>query len=257
MNFFYEFSLAIRYYFKAIAFVREHKLWYLLAIPALLNLLAFVFVIYFSWMYSGDLINFLIDKLGFESTSSWLMIFQFMISFAVRIIVILLYVKLFRYVILIFFAPMLAFVSDKIQEIATNHPKPFNILQFTRDIYRGMTIALRNLFFELVFTFVILGVSVVIPFLALLAPFLIFGIESYYYGFAMIDYRNENMMLKAKESRELINNHRGLAIGNGAMFNLLLFIPFLGVMFAPVLAVIAGGLVMNEIANDKIKSQTE
>lgn len=250
MNIFYEFSLAIRYYFKAISFIREHKLWYLLAIPALLNLLAFIFVIYFSWLYSGDLITYLIDKLGFNSESSWLVLLQFLISFAVRVIVILLYVKLFRYVILIFFAPMLAFVSDKIQEIATNQPKPFNITQFTRDIYRGMTIALRNLFLELVITIAILGVSAIIPLLALLAPLLIFTVESYYYGFAMIDYRNEYKMFKAKESRELIKQHRGLALGNGAMFNALLFIPFLGVMLAPVLAVVAGGLAMNEIDNN-------
>ena len=249
MDIFYEFTLAIRYYFKALSFVREHKLWYLLAIPAILNLLAFIFVIYFSWLYSGDLITFLMDKLGFDSESSWLVLLQFLISFAVRIIVILLYVKLFRYVILIFFAPMLAFVSDKIQEIAMNEPKPFNIVQFTRDIYRGMTIAIRNLIFELVITLAILGVSAIIPILALVAPFLIFAVESYFYGFAMIDYRNEYKLLKAKQSRELISQHKGLAVGIGAMFNLLLFIPFLGVMFAPVLAVVAGGLAMNEIDN--------
>ncbi|MDH5367013.1 MAG: EI24 domain-containing protein [Cyclobacteriaceae bacterium] len=247
MNFFYEFSLGVRYYFKAISFVREHRLWLLFAIPALLNLLAFIFVIYISWMYSGDLINYFIDKWGIESESSWLEWLQFLIAFFVRLIVILLYLKLFRYIILIFFAPMLAFISDKVQEIVTKEPRPFNIAQFTRDIYRGMTIAFRNLFFEMVITLAILGISVVLPIIAVVAPFLIFAVESYYYGFAMIDYRNEYKTINAKDSRKLINKHKGLAYGNGAMFNLILFIPFLGVMFAPVIAVIAAGLAINEI----------
>ncbi|MDH5474301.1 MAG: EI24 domain-containing protein [Cyclobacteriaceae bacterium] len=247
MNFFYEFNLSIRYYFKAFAFVREHKLWWFLVIPALLNLLAFVFVLYLSWMYSGDLINYFIDKWGFETEYSWLLWLQILISFVIRLIVILLYIKLFRYIILIFFAPMLAFVSDKVQEISTNKSRPFSIIQFTRDIYRGMAIAIRNLILEFLITLAILGFSIAVPIIAILAPFLIFAVESYFYGFAMIDYRNEYKGINAKESRRLIKHHRGIAFGNGVMFNITLLIPFVGVMFTPVIAVIAAGLAINVV----------
>ena len=85
------------------------------------------------------------------------------------------------------------------------------------------------------------------PILALAAPFLIFAVESYYFGFAMLDYRNEYKLISAKESRILINQHRGLALGVGSMFNFMLFVPFLGVLVAPVLSVVAGGLAFNEV----------
>ena len=250
MNFFYEFILAIRCYSRAIAFIRSNRLWYLLIIPALLNLLVLIFVIYVFWQYSGTLIDYCLTELGIQLEGGWLMAIQFLIAFVIRVIVLMLYMKLFRYIVLIFYAPMLAFISDKVQDIITNNPKPFNVVQFTKDIYRGMTIAIRNLVLELAVTLLILVVSFALPFLAILAPILIFIVESYFYGFAMIDYRNEYYMISANESRRIINLHRGLAIGNGMLFNMMLLIPFIGVMIAPVLAVVAGGLAINEVEND-------
>ena len=97
------------------------------------------------------------------------------------------------------------------------------------------------------FTICILLVSFAVPILAVLAPFLIYIVESYYFGFAMLDYRNEFMLISAKKSRILINQHKGLVLGIGSMFNFMLFVPFLGVLVAPVLSVVAGGLAFNEV----------
>jgi CysZ protein len=62
----------------------------------------------------------------------------------------------------------------------------------------------------------------------------------------MIDYRNEFKNYSAKESRAIINDHKGLAIGVGTMFNLILLVPVLGALVAPVIAVVAGGLAINK-----------
>lgn len=251
MRFISEFRLGISSYFQAIKFVKVNRLWHLLIIPSLLNLFAFALVGYVSWVYTGEIIAYLTDKIGLDASNQVLVVVQFVMAFIIRMIVLLLYFKIYRYIILIFFAPMLAFISDKVQEIDTGIAKPFTVVQFTKDIYRGMTVAIRNLFLELLITAALLLLVLVIPIFAVVVPWIIFTIESYFYGFAMMDYRNEFKLLNARESRALINNHRGLAIGTGTMFNLMLFIPVLGALVAPVLAVVAGGLALNQVDKPK------
>jgi CysZ protein len=63
----------------------------------------------------------------------------------------------------------------------------------------------------------------------------------------MIDYRNEFRRLSAGESNRIIKQHRGLAIGNGLAFNLLLLIPVLGVLLAPPLGAVAAGIAANQV----------
>jgi CysZ protein len=249
MKFFNEFGVGLGHYSIAYSFVKKHRLWYWLIIPCLLNLLAFFIVGYFSWVYTGDLLEYLLMQIGVTGDSWWKVSLQVVISVFVRLIIIMLYLKLFRYIVLIFFAPMLAFISDKIQEISTGKLKPFTTSQFVKDVVRGVTIALRNLGMELLLTTCILLLAFAIPVLAVLAPFVIFAVESYYFGFAMLDYRNEFMMISAKASREMINQHKGLILGIGSMFNIMLFVPFLGVLVAPVLAVVAAGLAFNKVVS--------
>jgi len=247
MQLFREFGIGVGHYSVAIKFIRQHNLWYWLIIPCLFNLIAFGVVGYFSWIYTGDLLDYLLTQMGVSGDSWWKVSLQVVISIFVRLLIVMLYLKLFRYIVLIFFAPMLAFISDKIQELSTGKKKPFGINQFTRDVVRGISIAVKNLVLEMIVTTCIILLSFALPILAVFAPFLIYIVESYYFGFAMLDYRNEFVMLSAKESRQLINHHRGLVLGIGAMFNFMLFVPFLGVLVAPVLSVVAGGLAFNEV----------
>lgn len=247
MQFFREFGLGISHYFIAFKFIKKHRLWYWLIVPCILNLVAFAVVGYFSWMYTAELLDYLLTQIGVSGDSWWKVSLQVLISFFVRLIIVMLYLKLFRYIVLILFAPMLAFISDKIQEISTGRKKEFTINQFVKDVVRGVTIAIKNLMMEMILTVCILLLSFAVPILAVAAPFLIYAVESYYFGFAMLDYRNEFLLISAKESRTLINQHKGLVLGIGSMFNLMLFVPFLGVLVAPVLSVVAGGLAFNEV----------
>lgn len=247
MQFFREFGIGVGCYRRALKFINQHGLWYWLIVPCILNLAAFAFVGYFSWIYTGDLLEYLLTQIGIDGEGWWRVTLQMVISFFVRLIIVMLYLKLFRYIVLIFFAPMLAFISDKIQEIDTGRKKPFTTSQFVKDVVRGVTLAIKNLALELLVTTCILLLSFTVPILAIAAPFLIYVVESYYFGFAMLDYRNEFMLISAEESRQLINKHRGLALGVGAVFNVMLFVPFLGVLLAPVLSVVAGGLAFNEV----------
>jgi CysZ protein len=55
----------------------------------------------------------------------------------------------------------------------------------------------------------------------------------------MLDYSCERHRLSPAESINFISKHKGLAIGNGLVFYLMHFVPFLGWVLAPSYAVVA------------------
>jgi CysZ protein len=67
-------------------------------------------------------------------------------------------------------------------------------------------------------------------------------VECYYLGFSMLDYSSERNKMSAAQSIEFIGIHKGLAIGNGIVFYMMHFIPFIGWVLAPGYAVIAATL---------------
>ena len=54
-----------------------------------------------------------------------------------------------KYIVLILMSPIMAMLSEKTETILTGKKYPFTLKQFFRDIVRGIGIAFRNLFFQL------------------------------------------------------------------------------------------------------------
>jgi CysZ protein len=115
---------------------------------------------------------------------------------------------------------------------------PFNLTQFSKDIARAVKIALRNLLWQTVYIISILILSF-IPLFGWIAPMVALLVECYYFGFSMLDYSSERNKLSSSQSIEFIGRHKGLAIGNGIVFYMMHFIPFIGWLLAPSYAVIA------------------
>ena len=110
---------------------------------------------------------------------------------------------------------------------------------------RGMHISLRNLFWQTFYTVGILLLAA-IPVVGWVAPLLGMTFECFFLGFSMLDYTNERRGLSAADSIDFINRHKGLAIGNGAVFFLMHAIPLVGWVFAPGYSVIAATLSMQK-----------
>lgn len=242
------FLLGIRSYTTALRFIRDNHLQKWVWGSAVLNLLAFIAVGILALNYAGDLVAFLLESMDIQrADNNWEAFLHFLIKMLVYFIVVLVYLKLYRYIILILFSPILAFLAEKVQEIDQNQSAPFHLGKFISDIFRGIRIALINLVFEVGLTVIFLFFSIILPFLAPVFTIAIFITESYFLGFAMIDYRNEFYGMKAKESTKMIWQNKGLAFGNGITFNLLTLVPLIGVLVAPSWAVIAAGLAVNEL----------
>lgn len=240
MIFFKEIGRGISAYSYALDFIREHRLWHLLIWPALFNFAAFITTLWIAWYYSGIFIDFLREQSGVTESSAFLWHFvQLVLAIIIRLILLLLYLKIYRYIILIFFAPVLSYVSEKVQEILTGRKTVFSVGRLLKDSLRGMSVACRNFLLEIAVTISIIIGGIIVTILAPLVPLMIFLAESYFYGFNMIDYRNEYHGMGLKESNRFIWEHKGLAMANGIVFHFLLLIPVAGVLFAPVLSLIA------------------
>ena len=71
------------------------------------------------------------------------------------------YAYLGGYVILILMSPVFAMLSEQTERIITGDDFPFNFSRFLKDVIRGIILALRNLFVEILLTVLLVFISFV------------------------------------------------------------------------------------------------
>jgi CysZ protein len=206
-------------------------------------MLLFVAGMYLFWQSSDVAVTYFTSKLGIDKwvhrQGSGLLSFFFMMGeLMVRLIFMLFYFSLFKYLFLIIGSPVFAYLSEKTEAIIEGKDFPFSFLQLLNDVYRGILLALRNTLWQTVFTVSILILSF-FPVVGWITPVIMLFVECYYYGFSMLDYSCERHRLSPTQSIEYISKHKGLAIGNGMIFFLMHLVPIAGWILAPAYAVIA------------------
>lgn len=146
---------------------------------------------------------------------------------------------LFRNIIMILLAPVLSPLSLKVENYLLQplHPSTWSFKQLTAEIARSIRINVRIIFRELFFTLLLIIIGF-IPVIGWGAAAIIFMVQSYYAGFQNMDFTLERHF-NVKESVRFVRANRGLAIGNGMVFIMILMVPGFGLLFGPPLAVIA------------------
>lgn len=238
-----EIIISLQSYMHAHRFIKEHKLWKWILIPGLIYSLLFIAGIYLFWISSNSALEFVMVKTGAKSwleskQDSWISFLFIVGQIILRLVLLLFYFSLFKFLFLIVGSPLFAYLSEKTESTIQGKDFPFSFSQLIKDIVRGISIALRNLLWQTVYVLAILIVSF-IPIVGWIAPLMALMIECYYFGFSMLDYSSERNKLGAAQSIAFIGNHKGLAIGNGIVFYLMHMVPFIGWVMAPGYAVIA------------------
>jgi CysZ protein len=245
-----EIIISIQAYFEAHRFIVKHKLWKWIFIPGLIYSILFIAGIYLFWISSNSAIEFILMKTGVRSWldkmhDSWLSFFFIVGQIILRLVLLLFYFSLFKYLFLIIGSPVFAYLSEKTDSIIEEKAFPFSVKQLLIDIVRAVAIALRNMLWQTVYVITILILSF-IPLLGWVAPVVALLVECYYFGFSMLDYSSERNKLTAQQSIDFIGNHKGLAIGNGIVFYLFHIIPIIGWLLAPSYAVVAATLSLHQ-----------
>ncbi|MBI2966387.1 MAG: EI24 domain-containing protein [Bacteroidetes bacterium] len=238
-----EIRYGIDCYREAHRIIREHRLWLFVILPGVINLLLFAVTFYFGWIYSDILTSQIMGFINITNNDgSFVHILQkvlaFVILFVLRLLFIILYLYIYKYVILILMSPVLAWLSERTEEIITGRKYPFNPVQFSRDVLRGVCIAVRNLVIQSLILLLCFLLGFV-PVLGLIAPLPAFLAECYFYGFSLMDYSNERHKLTVRESVSFINSHFTLSATLGGGFYLLMMIPVAGIIIAPAYSAIA------------------
>ncbi|HEX2533326.1 MAG TPA: EI24 domain-containing protein [Chitinophagaceae bacterium] len=248
-----EIIIAVQAYFEAHAFIRTHRLWKWILIPGLLYMVLFVAGIYFFWISSDEAVSWASNRIGLaawlQQQRSELLSFLFIMAEVIlRLILILLYFSLFKYLFLIIGSPVFAYLSEKTESILEGRDFPFSWRQLLKDVARGISMALRNTFWQTLYILALLLLSL-FPLFGWITPIIALFVECYYYGFSMLDYSCERNRLTKAQSIDFIGRHKGLAIGNGLLFFLMHALPVIGWIAAPAYAVIAATLSLHKVKN--------
>ena len=221
-------------YGRAWDYIRDLRLWGYLLVPALISVVLAIGVGSAAWALSDNIGGLLtgwipgdakaIDTLG--------RIFGGLLVGAVAL-------AIFKVLVIALCAPFMSPLSEKIEAHITGRPAKggFQPARIIREMLRGLGINLRNLFWELFLTLLLVILGLVIPILAPLTPVLIFLVQAYYAGFGNMDFTLERHF-SYRDSILFVRDFKGLAMGNGTAYLLLLFTG-IGFLVALPLGVIA------------------
>lgn len=239
-------------YFESFGLVTKLKLWKYFAIPMLISFITALIIGLSAYGLSDNMGRFFAKIWPWEWGSET---FTSISSFVGGIIIIAIGIILFKHIIMALSAPFMSPVSEKIErhllgDNSHNHRKS----NFSEQLSRGIRMNVRNLGRELLLTIPLLLLKF-IPVVNIVSIVLLFLLQAYYAGFGNMDYTLERHY-KYRESIRFVKRRRGLAIGNGIVFILFLFIPIVGVILVLPLSVTASSLItIKEIENEKSLQQ--
>ena len=234
-----DFRDAVDAYSQAFRLIRELRLWGYIMIPGLLSIVYGLALAALAWKWSGPLAERIVNAYPFDWGSA---VIVTVASYIGWLIAGALGFVLYKYVILIMVAPFMSPLSERIENhlSGSNDSAKFDVMRMAGEIVRGVRISLRNIIRELFFTFILFIISF-IPLVGVVSAPLIFLVQSYYAGFGNMDYTLERHM-GVRQSAMFVRDYKGLAVGNGMLFLLILMVPVIGLFFAPGLATVAGAL---------------
>ncbi|MDN3723211.1 EI24 domain-containing protein [Aequorivita sp. SDUM287046] len=228
---------AIKAYGGTLGLINKLGLWKYFVVPMAISFFTAVLIGFTAWGLSDNLGNF-ISRIWFWDWGAET--FRIISDFIGALIIIALGIILYRHIVMALSAPFMSPVSEKIERhlygISHSHRNTSNAEQ----LWRGIRINVRNLLLELLFTLPILLLSL-IPILNIFTTVLLYLVQSYYAGFGNMDYTLERHF-KYSESVKFVRRNRGLAIGNGIVFMLVLLIPVVGIVLVLPLSVTAASV---------------
>jgi len=231
---FKQFISAIKAYGKAINFIFTNNLWIYFIYPVILSAVL-IYGAYLSSSYVTEWVDSLAGTFGDGSIYEAI---HFVLGFFLKIILWIILSIFGKYALLILMSPIMALLSARTEEIITGIKIPFDSKQFMKDIVRGVLIVLRNMLIQFGITLLCFAI-IWIPVIGWFVSIFLFIIAYYFYGFSMIDYVSERRKLSVSKSVAFVRKNKGLALGNGFIFSLIFAIPFVGGIFASILAPIA------------------
>jgi len=237
----FEFNIMIKNILKGIqAYAGTFKLisklglWKYFGVPMVISFFTAILIGFSAWGLSDNLGSF-ISKIWFWEWGAET--FRTISDFIGALIIIALGLILYRHIVMALSAPFMGPVSEKIEKHLFGENHTHRKTSSMAQLWRGVRINVRNLLMELLLTIPIILIGF-IPVVGIISSVLLFLVQSYYAGFGNMDYTLERHF-KYSESIQFVRRNRGLAIGNGIVFMLMLLLPVIGIILVLPLSVTA------------------
>lgn len=228
---------ALKSYSGAFALISKLNLWKYFAIPILISFIVALVIGLLAYTLSDNIGNYLSNFWGWDWGKDT---FTYIGSILGGLIILILGLILFKHIIMALSAPFMGPVSEKIEMHYFGSVQTPSKSSFFDLLWRGIRVNGRNLLMELLITLPLLLLKF-IPIINLFSTALIFFIQAYYAGFGNMDYTLERHKTY-RQSLHFVKQNKGLAIGNGIGFLLLLLIPFVGVLLVLPLSVTSASI---------------
>ena len=257
MSSIFNFSVGIKSFFKAIPFIFQNKMGWSFLVPLIIGAALFVFgfsvsnyLSSYAFTYLQSLFQF--NDWKFEGAGYIVELIEIVVWIVIKLFFFLFFSFTVGYLMLMLISPLLAYLSEKTEEILTGESYPFKWDQFIRDITRGIGIALKNLFLEIGITLILFLISF-IPIVGLATPFLLFAVSSYFYGYSFLDYNLERKKLNASKSLQVARKNSIFTLSLGVPFSLIIIIPYLGTIlagFAAIISTVGASMATHQISTE-------
>jgi CysZ protein len=236
--------VGLKAYADSFSLISELKLWKFFAIPVLISIVTAFTIGFLAYGFSDNITDYISSLIPNWNPPNWVRSIEI---FLIGLIIVAFGLILYKHIVMALSAPFMSPVSEKIERHFLGNENPSHRdTSFSQQLWRGIRINLRNLVKELLLTIPILLIGF-IPVIGIFSTILLFLIQSYYAGFGNMDYTLERH-LTYKDSIKFVNKHKGIAVGNGIVFMLLLLIPVIGIIVVlPLSVVSASKVTINEL----------
>lgn len=231
-------------FFRSFSAIPRYGLWKYLFLSGFIGLAVGSGISYGIYGVSDDLGQWLASFWRWDIGRSYVLRLS---EWASMLFLFFLFLLTFKYIMLIVVSPIMSLMSERIENKLTHgyQASSFSMAQTLSDLWRGVRLSLRNVFKELFLTLLLLLMGFVVPVFAFITTPLVFLIQSYFAGFGNMDYYLERHF-DMKNSVAFVKRNKGIAIGNGIGYLLLLLIPVVGMFMAPTLSTISSTLHTHE-----------
>lgn len=204
----------------------KYKLWGYFLAPALISILLGAAIFGTAWGIADDIGGWLLSYYPWEWGSGTLLkianVFGGLFVGAFGLII-------FKQLVIALSSPFMSLMSEQIEKRMVGVPQQsFKVSKMLRDLVRGLRIALRNISRELFFTLILFLLGL-IPVFSPFTTIAIFLVQAFYAGFGSMDFTLERHT-NVRQSVRFVRRHKGLAMGNGAVF-LLILMTVIGFLF--------------------------
>lgn len=204
MQFFNEFILSLFAYVKAIKSIQKFGLLkYVLLLVILISFFTFpIFLMSEMMLFFSSFIPFIEGERYTSIGASFLS-------------------SVSGFFLLIILIPVFTLVSEVVNEHQIGILNKFSLRQFVKDMIRGLKITLRNLVYQyliIVIVLILLNLFSTNTLFLVSGKVIIFMVTSYFYGFSLLDYAMENHKMNYTQSVTFMYSHKGLAIGLGVVY---------------------------------------